>query len=132
MLTPVFGLGADLGYHWWGGNEDVFAGADATFSGIQATAQGTFMIPMQGKARPYLAGGLGLYNMKFELESSLGDQEDSSSEFGYNLGGGLNWLVSPMYMIGIGAGYHSVQTEGEATNFYTVGVNLLWGKSGGQ
>ena len=130
MLTPAFGVGADLGYHWWGGSDDYFgSGADASFSGIQATAQGTYMIPLQGKARPYIGAGLGLYNFGVEVESPLGDSDDSSSDFGYNIGGGLNWLVSPMYMMGIGAGYHSIQTEGDATNFYTVGVNLLWGKN---
>jgi opacity protein-like surface antigen len=145
MLTPMFGIGADIGYHWWNGNDDLNtglrtldesfpgatppSGAEGSFTGLQATAQGTFMIPMQGKARPYLAGGLGVYNTKFKVEKSQYiNGDDSSSDFGYNLGGGINWLVSPMYMVGVGAAYHSIQTEDSATNLYTVGVNLLWGK----
>ena len=84
---------------------------------------------MQGsKATPYLTGGLGVYNTKFKVEKSqLINGDDSSSDFGFNLGGGVNWMVSPMYQVGLGAAYHSVQTDVSATNFYTVGVNLLWG-----
>lgn len=149
FLTPVFGIGADVGYHWWSANDsfnddlkalDEFlgatppSGAEATFSGIQATAQATFMIPMEGKARPYLAGGLGIYSTKASVEDAefLEDGE-SSSDFGFNLGGGVNWLVSPMYQVGIGAAYHSIQgdeEEGGNIDFYTVGINLLWGKAG--
>lgn len=132
MLTPTFGLGVDLGYHWWGvGDDFVPPGADASSSAIQATAQGTFMIPMQSKARPYLKGGLGLYQNKAEISGATDPSlnfDESSSDFGFNLGGGVNWLVSPMYQLGIGAAYHSIQTDVESTNLYTVGVNLLWGK----
>jgi len=151
FVTPVFGIGADVGYHWWSGSDELNdglkaidellgatppSGAEGSFSSIQATAQGTFMIPMEGKARPYLAGGLGIYNTKFKIEDSeLIDGEDSSSDFGFNLGGGINWMVSPMYQVGIGAAYHSIQgdeEEGGNLDFYTVGINLLWGKGGGQ
>jgi opacity protein-like surface antigen len=151
FLTPVLGIGADVGYHWWSAKDefndglkalDEFvgatppSGAEASFSSVQATAQATFMIPMEGKTRPYLTGGLGIYNTKFKIEDSeFIDGEDSSSDFGYNLGGGINWMVSPMYQVGIGAAYHSIQGD-EADlgtlNFYTVGINLLWGKGGGQ
>lgn len=131
FITPMFGLGADIGYHWWNAKDEFTpAGADANSNAIQATAQGTFMIPMQGKARPYLAGGLGIYRSKAEVTGATDPAENgefSSSDFGYNLGGGINWMASPMYQIGIGAGYHSIQGD-ETTNFYTVGVNLLWGK----
>jgi opacity protein-like surface antigen len=137
MLTPALGLGADLGYHSWGGSDDYDAflqfisgdpAAEGSFTAIQGTGHLTFMIPMEGKARPYLQGGLGVYNVKAKVETSTDDVDDSSSDFGFNLGGGVNFLVSPMYMVGLGAAYHSIQTEDTSTDFYTVGVNLLWGK----
>jgi len=149
FLTPVLGIGADIGYHWWGASDafndglkdlDEFlgatppSGAEGNFSSIQATAQATFMIPMEGKTRPYLAGGLGLYSTKVGVEDAeFLDDGESSSDFGFNLGGGLNWMVSPMYQVGIGAAYHSIQgdeEEGGNLDFYTVGINLLWGKGG--
>ena len=149
FLTPVLGIGADVGYHWWGAtdsfdddlkflDEDLGAtfpsGAEGSFSGIQVTGQATFMIPMEGKSRPYLTGGLGIYSTKVGVENAefLVDSE-SSSDFGFNLGGGINWMVSPMYQVGIGAAYHSIQgdeDEGTKLNFYTVGINLLWGTGG--
>ena len=136
MLSPAFGLGADLGYHSWGGTDDYNAllesisgdpEAEGTFSAIQGTGHVVFNIAMSGKATPYLKGGLGMYNFKAKVETESGDADESESNFGYNLGGGLNFLVSPMYQLGLGAMYHSVQTEDESTDFYTVGVNLLWG-----
>jgi len=141
MVSPVLGIGADVGYHTWGGTDDYDAllqflsgdpGAEGSFSAIQATAHAMFMIPMEGKARPYLKGGLGMYNLKAKVESSFGDADESESNFGFNIGGGVNFLASPMFMVGLGAAYHSVQTEDQSTDFYTVGVNLLWGKGGGQ
>jgi opacity protein-like surface antigen len=133
MLTPAFGVGADIGYHWWGVNDDFIpAGAEANSNVIQATAQGTYMFQTSGKMMPYLKGGLGLYRGKAEVSGAtdpLENFETTSSDFGYNIGGGMNWNVSPMYQMGVGAQYHSIQTDVESTNFYTVGVNLLWGKN---
>jgi hypothetical protein len=133
MLTPAFGVGADIGYHWWGVKDDFIpAGGEANANFIQATAQGTYMFATGGKAMPYLKGGLGLYRGTNEVTGAtdpLDNFESTSSDFGFNVGGGMNWNVSPMYQMGVGALYHSVQTDGESTNFYTVGVNLLWGKN---
>ena len=133
MLTPAFGIGVDLGYHMWSFDDAVIPdGADASSNVIQATAQGTYMFPTSGKMLPYLKGGLGMYRGKAEFSGATDPSnnfESTSSDFGYNVGGGLNWTVSPMYQMGVGAAYHSVQTDGDATNFYSVGVNLLWGKN---
>jgi opacity protein-like surface antigen len=133
MLTPAFGVGADIGYHWWGVKDEfVPAGAEANSNLIQATAQGSYMFATSGKMMPYLKGGLGIYRSQAEVSGAtdpLLNQDITSSDFGYNVGGGMNWNVSPMYQMGVGALYHSVQTDGESTNFYTVGVNLLWGKN---
>lgn len=131
MVTPVFGIGADIGYHWWGVDDEVTPlGADASINAIQGTVHGTFRFQTNGKAVPYLQGGLGVYRYKEQVEDSLDPFEDfefTESDFGFNLGGGVNFAVSPMYEVGLGAAYHSISTEDFSTHFFTVGVNLMWG-----
>lgn len=131
MVTPVFGIGADIGYHGWNADDDVTPlGADASINAIQGTVHGTFRFQTTGKAVPYLQGGLGLYRYKEKAEGSLDPFEDfefSETDFGFNLGGGVNFALSPMYEVGLGAAYHSISTEDFSTHFFTVGVNLMWG-----
>jgi opacity protein-like surface antigen len=131
MVTPVFGIGADIGYHGFGVDDEVVPiGGEASLNAIQATVHGTFRFQTTGKAVPYIQGGLGVYRYKEEVEGSLDPFEDfefTESNFGFYLGGGVNLAMSPAYEIGLGVGYHSISTEDFSTNFFTVGVNFMWG-----
>jgi opacity protein-like surface antigen len=148
MVANQVGVGVDVAYHMWSAkddfntflqSEDNLAGAtnssaEAKFHALQATAHVMYMFPVQNsKAMPYLKGGLGIYSLgtKFDNAQVLGDP-DSENKFGFNVGAGVNFNVSPMYNIGVGGAYHSIQTSGSATNLFTVGINLLWGMSGAQ
>jgi opacity protein-like surface antigen len=135
MLNEQFGIGGDLGYHAWGASEDVEAALapdeEISWSAIQATAHGTMMFPTQSNVKPYAQLGFGLYNLAFKFESPSGDFDDSESKFGFNIGGGMNFLTSGNSRWGMGAAVHFVPAEddlGSDVNFYTLGVNVLWGK----
>ena len=51
--------------------------------------------------------------------------DESNTDFGFHLGGGLDFAK-----FGIDARYHSIQTEGSATNYFTVGAHLNFSTNG--
>jgi opacity protein-like surface antigen len=140
MVTPAIGVGADFGYHGWGAKDEFIdaanadfgvTDADITLSAMQFSGHGAYVFPMANeKVMPYVKVGLGAYSSKAKLEATGVDEEETSTDFGFNVGGGVNFEVSPMYAVGINAAFHQIQTEEEATNLITVGVNLLFGVGG--
>jgi opacity protein-like surface antigen len=139
MVNSTWGIGADLGYHSWGGSDDynsalqVLSGdpsAKGSFSAIQATGAVSYHFPTNGNVHPYLKGGLGLYNVKASLESSAGNADDSWSKLGYNFGAGMNFATQGNMQWGFNGAYHMVQTKddlGANTNMFTVGMNVNFG-----
>jgi len=77
----------------------------------------------------YAQGGAGLYNVSMDVEDSvLGNASDSQSKFGFNVGAGVSFPVSPKSRANITGLYHSVSTEGESLNYLQfragIGFNL--------
>ena len=75
----------------------------------------------------FAQGGVGLYNVSANIEDSIfGDADDSSSEFGFNLGAGVGFPVGPSTRMNIQGQYHSVATEGESTNYlaFRAGIGI--------
>ena len=138
MVNQSWGVGADVAYHMWNGSSDLNTGtqlllgdpsAEWKFSAIQGTGNLQYMIPAQGAVHPWLKGGLGLYDIKAKLNSDSGSTDSSENDFGWNLGGGFNYAVSPAYSLGVGAAYHAIQTDPSTTNLFTVNATLLFGGS---
>jgi len=82
-----FGIRFNVDYSNWGVDEDL---GDGSFNMISGTAAAMFTVPTTGGISPYVLGGIGMY--------SLGCSEDCDreSEFGFNLGGGLNFNLGTM------------------------------------
>ena len=75
----------------------------------------------------FAQGGAGLYNVSANVEDSVfGNVDDSSSEFGFNLGAGVGFPVGPTTRMNINGQYHSVATEGESTNYlaFRAGIGI--------
>jgi CheY-like chemotaxis protein len=75
----------------------------------------------------FAQGGVGLYNVSFNMEDSIvGDLDDSSSEFGFNVGAGVGFPVGPKTRMNVQGQYHSVATEGESTNYlaFRAGIGI--------
>ncbi len=139
MVMKEVGVGVDVGFHSWKGNEDTAPEfKDLKLTAIQADAHVMYMIPAVEKIMPYVKVGGGIYNVKTKLDVA-GGTDESKSKPGMNFGAGLNYEVSPMYAVGVDAGYHIifggdyfVNTSGNKFNpsLFTVGVNLLFGMGG--
>jgi len=137
-VNEMWGFGADLCYHGWGGSEDANdaaelafgPGSEFSFTALQATAHATMNFQSSGNVRPYAKFGLGMYNIGMKLESPSGDADDSQSKFGFNVGAGMNFLSSSNMRWGVAGSYHIIPAEddfGTDLNFMQVGVNVMWG-----
>jgi opacity protein-like surface antigen len=135
MKSEHVGVGLDAAYHAWPGSYDanqamVFAfgpGSDVTFNAIQTTGYLLYDFLPDGPARPYAKVGGGLYWVRTKLHTPFGDQGSTEPNYVYNLGAGVNFKVSRIRYVGIGAMYHKIQSTDFNTNLITFGANLLWG-----
>jgi hypothetical protein len=119
-------LGIEAGLYQLGG--DVLS--DLTWTIMPVTAFTTYTLPMSNpKMRPYVTAGLGLYylNDKLDLPAPAG-HEDSASDFGFDVGLGYDHEMSPNFTLGLLGAYHMIQTEGESTSLYTLGMKLGFGR----
>jgi len=140
MLDKQWGVGADLGYHAWGGSSDANAaavllggpGSKFNWSAFQATAHGVMAFPTQGEMKPYVTAGLGLYDVSAKLHtSSSGDASASKNELGYNFGGGMDFGTTHNMKWGVAGTYHIIPASkdlGSDVNFFSLGLNVLWGQ----
>ncbi len=140
MIDKQWGVGADVGYHSWGGSTDANSAARVAFgpgseykwSAFQATAQGVMAFPTRSETKPYATAGLGVYDVTSKLETPSGDSHLSRSEFGLNFGGGVQIANRRDMRWGIAGTYHTIPASrdlGTDLNFFTLGVDVLWGPS---
>lgn len=130
MFSPALGVGVDVVYHMWSGKDDVTPpGADLTFNALQATGHVMYIFHSpESNFHPWLKGGAGIYNFSGKLEGAGAfDFDESESEMGFNVGGGINLTANPTMSYGLGAAYHSIMTEDETADFFTIGLNLTFG-----
>jgi hypothetical protein len=85
--------------------------------GLTGSALYHFSAPA-AQARPYILGGLGIYNVDFG--------PSSQTKIGYALGGGVTFNVGGFNAFAE-ARYSSVQTSGSSTTFFPLTVGLMFG-----
>jgi opacity protein-like surface antigen len=84
-----------------------------------------------GNVKPFGIVGVGVYPVTtsgtIDLFGVQTDVSDTSTQLGFNLGGGVNFQPTPGPVgFGFEGRWHSIQTEGEALNLVTVtgGINF--------
>jgi hypothetical protein len=120
--TVAFGGSADRplsfrvdGMYQLGDEADILDGtANAVYS---------FDVSEETRFRPYLIGGVGVYNIN-------PDAGDSSTEFGINAGAGFNVPVGQGTTRLFGeARFHNVFREGESLNLLPITLGIMFGGS---
>jgi len=122
MGTVAFGGGADLpvsfrvdGQYQLGDAADVLSG---TGNAVYA-----FSVSEETKFRPYLIGGLGIYNINPDAAGF-----DSETKFGINAGAGFTVPVGQGSTRLFGeARFHNVFAEGENLNLLPITVGVMFG-----
>ncbi|HSJ05118.1 MAG TPA: outer membrane beta-barrel protein [Longimicrobiales bacterium] len=85
---------------------------------LSGVANAVLNIPSAG-VTPYIIGGLGIYNQ------SITDSDfDSETDFGINVGGGINVPLQGIRGIFVEARYHNIFTEGSSTSFIPITLGL--------
>ncbi len=121
------GIQVDAMYQRFGVDDGGLAGdIDANFQVIQGTANAVYKFANSpdSKVRPYLIGGVGLYNSKLTGDD-VPDNIDGSTDFGINAGAGFDFQAGAVALFVEGR-FHNVFSDGDNTNFIpvTVGVRL--------
>lgn len=117
-------VGIEAGYLQFKGDDN----DDFTFTVMPVTAFTTYTFPMSDpKQKPYVKLGLGMYNGKAELDDPVFGFDESETDFGFNVGAGYDFEMSPKFTLGALASYHSIQTEDESTNILYFAAKLGFG-----
>ncbi|MBA2459230.1 MAG: outer membrane beta-barrel protein [Gemmatimonadales bacterium] len=85
----------------------------------------SFDVSEETRFRPYLIGGVGVYNVNPDS-----DLADSSTEFGINAGAGFTVPIGQGTTRLFGeARFHNIFTEGSSTNILPITVGVMFGGS---
>ncbi len=110
------------------GVDDLPDGFDRNFQIIQGTANAVyrFQVSEQTKVRPYLIGGVGLYNSKATGDDVIDDS--SETDFGINGGAGFDFMAGNIGIFLEGR-FHNVFSDPDNTNFIPITVGVRFGGS---
>jgi len=124
MGTAAFGGGVDLPVSFRVDAQYQLGDAADVLSGT-GNAVYSFTVSEETKFRPYLIGGLGIYNINPDAEGF-----DSETKFGINAGAGFTVPVGQGTTRLFGeARFHNVFTEGENLNLLPITVGVMFGGS---
>jgi opacity protein-like surface antigen len=100
-----------------------FNGHSTIAGGMASLVYG--LMPATASARPFLTGGIGYYNVKFED----GGVSNSESKVGFGLGAGVSLKMGTgNTRLIVATRYTSVSTTGTSTAFLPITVGLSFGK----
>ncbi|HYR52197.1 MAG TPA: outer membrane beta-barrel protein [Candidatus Dormibacteraeota bacterium] len=136
-VNSGLGLGASLGYGI--GRNTVLSGGvayhrfgedlqDGHVSIVPVAANIDYGFSSSGRVRPWISGGLGLYNLsETVLVSPTVEATDSESDFGFNLGFGIAMPTSGRSAWGVGLKYHHISGDRfPDTNFLALQAGLSY------
>lgn len=139
MVNDMWAVGGNLGYqmtkHEDDGKlaEDVYPGGGLTgeieskFNITQVGVHAKFFPPMQDSPiAPYLVAGAGMYMSKYEWSVPGYSEEGDESDFGFRGGAGATYAVNEQVGINVEADFHSIATEGESTNMFSVRAGVMF------
>lgn len=135
-LSGGFSVGGDLLWHRTSGKSDyekelsaaVGQPVDVTISIIPIVVHGKYTFPGDSRYKPFVKAGLGLYHVGLKVDAgSLGDNTDSQTKVGFNIGGGTSLTRMAGATIGVEGAVHVISTEGSSTDMITISATALFG-----
>lgn len=137
-VSPMWSVGGEIGFMSFGGDSDVedvlsfFYGesVDVSFRLIPITAIARLNFPTESNVQPFLRGGVGAYMGTSKIDGQSFSDDESSTDIGFNLGGGMTVASSGNVRFGGDVIYHYIATEDTATNLFTLRFLVLFGAGG--
>lgn len=110
----AFRLRGDVSYDKWSAK----ASSDASFSSLGFVANAVFDLGTSSTStvKPYVLGGVGMFNTKFNYDNSAFDVDVSSTDVGIQAGAGLNFQLSGF----------STFAEAKFVNVFGDGDSVSW------
>lgn len=130
--------------YWRNASPTVMWGAEASWDNLGSvdyTAPGPTSVKVSGniirinpalrvnfgsKVGPsfFAQGGAGLYSLSAKVDDGTAEVKDTQSKFGFNVGAGVGFPVGPKTRMNLIGQYHTVATEGESTNYFSIKAGL--------
>lgn len=137
MINDMWAAGVNLAYLMTKHEEDgedaatLYPGLTGEISSklniLQFGVHAKFFPPMKDSPiAPYLVAGAGMYNWKSEFSTDGYSEDVSESDMGIRGGAGMNYAVNEQFGINVEADLHSIMTEDESTNFFTVRAGVVF------
>jgi hypothetical protein len=131
MFTEQYGLVVGVDWNKFSANDDLMTALelldpdaeDQTVQFIPVTTDFVATFPA-GDFTPYVKGGLGMYFSSVEYTSDGHSDTSSDSDFGFNGGVGVKIPVAETTVFIVGASFHHILTEDEATQYFGVGAGV--------
>jgi len=116
-------LSGGVAYHHFG--EDF---SDGHVSVVPITAALDYGFNTRGRVRPWISGGMGVYNLSETIfVPSVGDVSDSEADFGFNVGFGIAAPLNPSTAWGAGFKFHHIVGNNfPDTNFIAIQAGLAF------
>jgi hypothetical protein len=163
MTKPYVGFGVDLIYHYWPASPEykaafdrylrrtrfwVIDGTTWAFSAFQTTAHVKLVAPLNGRCRPWVQAGAGVYRLDRHLTEPNMDGVyagivgagpiNGEAVLGWYGSVGFDFRTSSNLVLGLDASYHRVQSEEESIQWvrdadipdftaFTVGTHIQFG-----
>jgi opacity protein-like surface antigen len=116
-----FGVRLEGDYHSFSFEDEV---ADGDFTIMDVILNGVWGFAMpDSPMQPYAIGGIGFYRTKADIEGL--DDEESSTDFGINVGGGVRFALSGFSAF-VEARWHNIFSEDESTRMVPISFGVMF------
>jgi len=134
VLSPSGSIGAVVAYNRNGWSDDFKKALQMTtglpidghYTVMHYGARGRFFLAPEGKTKPFIAVGGGLYNFKVTAKLYGSSASDSQTKGGINGGLGLLFDAGTSAHVGVQGTFHDVLTDGSDLKYINATAVLLF------
>ncbi|HEU4643665.1 MAG TPA: outer membrane beta-barrel protein [Gemmatimonadaceae bacterium] len=122
---PLVPIGFRVDGTWQQLGNKTVAGEEIKNRIIAGTVDATYTFGSMLPTKFYLIGGVGLYNLKTDVNTGVGSATDKETKFGVNAGAGLRFQLTGFSTF-VEARWHDIFTKGSSTQMVPVSVGITF------
>jgi len=124
-LNSQWALGGDMDYNRNNG-KDLPAGTDANTTIMQFGTHAKWNAPTASSFRPYLMGGVGMYNLRASATVGGVSADATQNKLGINGGVGAGVWSNSQMSLSLGGTFHNVFTDNQSLQYFNLGLGLTF------